>query len=679
MNGNIEILAPAGGEEQLIAAVRCGANAVYLGMKTFSARAGADNFDSEALARSVAFCHGRGVNVHVAVNTLALDSELADLEKTVDAVAASGADAVILQDLAAVRIFREKYPTVKRHMSTQCAVHNLEGARAAIDLGFDRVVLARELSLEEIRAVCKAGIECEVFVHGALCMCVSGTCYLSSALGGRSGNRGRCAQPCRLNFSNGERDYALSLKDMSHIKYIRELQAAGVASLKIEGRLKRPEYVAASVTACRLCLEGKPWDEETLRAVFSRAGFTDGYLRARRDVSMFGRREDSAVEDTNAVLGSIRELYRRERSSVPVDMHLKIAAGERAELKAFCGDDSVAVGGDVPQIAQNRPTDIDSARRSLEKTGGTPFYLEGLTADIDDGLIVPSSVLNGMKREALEGLLSLREKAGPAPAQAFKLRKFAPHRPENTSLWLRFASLDQLCGAENAEKIILPADAILSHPETVSDLGDRLVAELPYLAFPDFEQRVREKAEKLAKLGVRAVWAENIYALRLGKRLGFRVHGGFGLNITNSESLQEYADLGLDTATLSIELPARDISAIGAGIERGIAVYGHMPLMRFRVCPAKKAAGCGSCDGAPCISDRYGEKFRLVCEERRFTSLLNPVALDISDRNIPGVDYRLAYFTVEDGEACRKLISRIVSGQKSGEKHTTGMYYSKLL
>ena len=679
MNSNIEILAPAGGEEQLLAAVRCGADAVYLGMKTFSARSGAENFDVDALRRSVAFCHGRGVKVHVAVNTVAMDSELADLEATADAVAEAGADAVILQDLAAVKLFREKYPSIKRHMSTQAAVHNAEGALAAKALGFDRVVLARELTLSEISEVVKTGIECEVFVHGALCMCVSGTCYLSSALGGRSGNRGRCAQPCRLNFSNGEREYALSLKDMSHIKHISALKAAGVASLKIEGRLKRPEYVAAAVTACRKAEKGEPWDEETLRAVFSRAGFTDGYLTGKRDVSMFGRRDESAVSQTNAVLGSLRDLYRRERSSVPVGMKIRVAPDEKTALTVFCEGEEISVFGSEPQIAQKRPIDADFAASALGKTGGTPFYLHRLDADIAPGLMVPSSELNSLRKEALEKLLAARERAVPVPKQSFSFDADTIKKTADSGLWLRFASLSQLCGEDEARRIILPAEDIVCNPDLVSSLGEKLIAELPYLAFPSDEDRVRKMAEKLYEMGVSRIWAENIYAVNLGHRLGFKVCGGFGLNVTNSVAVGEYEKLGLESVTASIELPAREISALGSRVLLGVTVYGHLPLMRFRACPARKASGCRDCNGLPCLTDRYGTDFRLVCHGKRFVSLLNPVPLDVGDRKISGVDYRLAYFTVEDGEKCREVLGRLISGEKTGENHTTGMYYQKLL
>ena len=277
MNRELEILAPVGGEEQLVAAVRAGAGAVYLGMQRFNARRSAHNFDEAGLRAAVSYCHARGVAVHVTFNTLLRDGELSDALAELGSIARSGADAVIVQDLGAAKLVREHCPNLAMHASTQLTVHNAAGAKQLEALGFTRVVLARELSLGEIEAICAATpLEVEVFVHGALCMCVSGCCYLSSMLGGRSGNRGRCAQPCRLNFQVDGREYALSLKDMSHLEYIAALRDAGVCSLKIEGRMKRPEYVAAAVHACRAACAGEEYDADNRKNTFSRSGVTAG-------------------------------------------------------------------------------------------------------------------------------------------------------------------------------------------------------------------------------------------------------------------------------------------------------------------------------------------------------------------------------------------------------------------
>jgi len=329
-----EILAPAGNREMLGAAVFSGADAVYLGLTGFNARRTAGNFTPDELREAVAFCHARGVKVHVTLNTLVYDRELSGLADAVRAVAAAGADAVIADDLATAQLVKSIAPTLHLHGSTQMSVHTPEGAKELAALGYDRVILARELSLEEIRAVCEASpIEVEVFVHGALCMSVSGQCMMSAFLGGRSGNRGACAGPCRLPFDASAglkpgqpgRACHLSLKDMDYIPHLRELMDAGVASVKIEGRLRTPEYAAAVVTACRAVCAGQPYDEKLVRDIFSRSGFTDGYLTNRNDGKMFGVRTEADAAATRAATPKARELFRRELQRVPV--HYELSGG----------------------------------------------------------------------------------------------------------------------------------------------------------------------------------------------------------------------------------------------------------------------------------------------------------------------------------------------------------------
>ena len=416
MEKHAEILAPAGGEAQLRAAVLCGADAVYLGLRGFNARAGAENFDENTLPQTVGWCHARGVRVYVTLNTLVTDRELPQWLHSLDAVAAAGVDGVLVQDLGLAKIIRQRYPTLPLHASTQMTVHNLAGARLLEEMGFAQVVLARELSKEEIAAICAGtSMRCEVFVHGALCMSVSGQCYLSSVLGERSGNRGRCAQPCRLDFKSHGRGYALSLKDLTLTDRLRELETLGVASFKIEGRLKRPEYVAAAVTACRQSLAGEVPDLETLQSVFSRSGFTDGYYTARRDLTMFGTRTREDAAAAAAVLGKLSALTRNEVGRLPVDMVLTMAPGEPATLAVTDGTHRVEVAGEVPQTALTRPTDEELARRALEKCGGTPFYLQNLTCHIGEGLMLPLSALNRLRAAALTALAEARSVVVPYP------------------------------------------------------------------------------------------------------------------------------------------------------------------------------------------------------------------------------------------------------------------------
>ena len=416
MEKHAEILAPAGGEVQLRAAVLCGADAVYLGLRGFNARAGAENFDENTLPQTVGWCHSRGVKVYVTLNTLVTDRELPRWLRSLDAVAAAGVDGVLVQDLGLVRLMRQRYPTLPLLGSTQMSVHNLAGARLLEEMGLYQVVLARELSKEEIAAICAGtSLRCEVFVHGALCMSVSGQCYLSSVLGERSGNRGRCAQPCRLDFKSHGRSYALSLKDLTLTDRLQELEALGVASFKIEGRLKRPEYVAAAVTACRQSLSGEAPDLETLRSVFSRSGFTDGYYTARRDLSMFGIRTKEDAAASAEVLGRLAALTRNEVGRLPTDMVLTLLPGKPVTLAVTDGTHRVEVAGEVPQTALTRPTDEELARRALEKCGGTPFYLQNLTCHIAPGLMLPLSALNRLRAAALTALAEARSVVIPYP------------------------------------------------------------------------------------------------------------------------------------------------------------------------------------------------------------------------------------------------------------------------
>ena len=678
-----EILAPAGGREQLTAAVRTGADAVYLGTKSFNARGNAENIDASELGQLVRNCHVRGVKVFVTVNTLLTDAELPAMERLSDQIAESGADGVIIQDMAVFRLFQSRHPAVRRVASTQAAVHNVASARFMQALGYDRIVLARELSLAEIEKICRSvEIETEVFVHGAMCMCVSGMCYLSSMLGGRSGNRGLCAQPCRLEFSSGKRPYALSLKDMSYLSSVGELERLGVTSLKIEGRMKRPEYVAAAVTACRQALDGKPYDAQTLRAVFSRSGFSDGYLRGERSLDMFGYRRREDVSAAGEVLSGLSALYREEPQILDTDMALSLRAGQASCLQASSRGETVQVQGAAPQIARTSPTTYDKALRSLQKTGGTPFRLASLSLQNTENLMLPASELNALRRGALE---ALTERLGRTPPRARGDFSFpepvlhVPHGPR--ALWARFERAQQICKAEELEKIILPLAEIDRRPELIAQLGEKLVGEAPALAFPEYEEKVLGLLQKLYQQGLRQISAENIYAIALGKQLGYRVHGGAALNILNTEALRFYAEQGLETATLSFELSMRKIEEIGGELPRGILAYGRLPLMRMRNCPGKSPQGCAGCDGrSRVLTDRKKTDFPLLCMQRRYTTLLNSVPLHIADRPIANrLDMLVLYFTLESPAHCEHVIEDYVNCSPSTDFRTGGLYYRNLL
>ena len=403
----LEILAPCGSVESLEAALNTGADAVYLGMKTFSARKNASNFTFEELSQAVERSHMQGVKVYIALNTLFFDDETEQLKEAIQQADRSGADAVIVQDMGAARLVKRIAPRLKLHASTQMTVTSVSGALFAQKNGFSRVVLPRELSYEEIISITSTvDIETEVFVHGALCVCLSGQCLLSAAIGGRSGNRGLCAQPCRLDYTCGNRSNVLSLKDLSIIDRLKELEAAGVASAKIEGRMKRPEYVAAAVSQCRAVLNGKPADTELLRSVFSRSGFTKGYFDGSFS-NMQGVRSKEDTEGGAEAMSKLRQLYRTPYKRFTADMQIEVRADRPISCFITCGDLQAAVTGDTPQPAKTRPVTASEITDRMSKLGGTVFTAGKLTCNVDDGISISASAVNELRRKAIDAVSRL--------------------------------------------------------------------------------------------------------------------------------------------------------------------------------------------------------------------------------------------------------------------------------
>lgn len=689
MNRKPKLLAPAGGWEQLVAAVRSGADAVYLGAGGFNARQGAENFGDGALRRAVAYCHGRGVQVHVTLNTLFIDRETNSLLEQLEEIAASGADAVIVQDLGTAALVHRCCPSLPLHASTQLSIHNITGAQAMKDLGFRCIVLARELTGLEIADIHREmgeSVELEAFVHGALCMSLSGQCYLSAMLGERSGNRGRCAQPCRLEFSSPSgRPFALSLKDLSLIPKVNELEKAGASWLKIEGRMKRPEYVAAATAACRAALDGKPYDMETLQAVFSRSGFTDGYFTGRRDLTMFGWRRKEDVTAAAGVLGTLETGYRSEVPLVPVKMSLSIREGEPVVLTVTDGTRESTVSGPTPEKAQKRPTDEALCRRGLEKTGGTPFYLEQLDCAIGDGLMVPVSTLNALRKEALDRLLVLREEIDPHP---FLKPEFDPAAHPKTLdlkypvLRVRVERAEQLSEdlTRWAAMVILPLSELLSHRELLSLLNDKLAAELPVFLPPREEEAVREALVSLKKEGMTKVLCPGPGQVLLAKQAGLRPYGDYGLNVLNSHAMMTCRDMGVEDLTLSFEGNLRHSRSLGDYLPYGIIGYGYLPLMTFRVCPAQGEKGCGSCSSRSALTDRLGRSFPVLCREKKYSQLLNSVPLYLGDRqqNLVGFRHVTLRFTIEDAKRCAHVMRLWREGAAFEGERTKGLYYREL-
>ncbi len=674
----IEILAPAGGMDSVIAAVRAGADAVYVGLKEFSARAHAKNFDEDELCECVQYCHIRGVKVYVAMNTILFDEEMDSAIALVRAIARADADAVIVQDMGLYDLIRRAVPGMRLHASTQMSVHTPYGARALWELGFRRVVLARELSLTEIAAIHAEvpQMELEVFVHGALCMCVSGQCYFSAMLGGRSANRGMCAQPCRLPISFGGSDHALSLKDNGAVEWISELAACGVTSAKIEGRMKRPEYVATAVRACRQQRDDGVIDDDTrrwMRAVFSRSGFTDGYLGGELGTEMFGTRmKEDVLSADGKLLREIRASYKEERRIIAIDMRLAVSVGKRATLCVTDGVHTVTAQSDEPAAqAEHLPLTAAQATVSLQKTGGTPYTVNSIKCEIEDQVSVPVSVLNRLRRDALEELSRTRSWVHDYVTEDIDLSLPDEHRRTHG----RYAVVPTSALTESMQSfeiVFIDLFALTAEQATrLRDDGYRIGVEIPrFLA--GAEDTAEQRLTELYAVGVTDVLAHNIGAVYLAHRLGMTVHAGFGLNISNSYALRFYAGYGVSDAEVSVELDRRRIDRLHSPIPIGVFTYGYMPLMVTRNAPAGAPL---SCTKRAFLQDRKGERFE-VRERKPAFEIYNCVPTIVPYENDNGEKpvFGVFHFSVDNSVENMEKTLRNLSSNQGFDRFTRGLY-----
>lgn len=677
-----EILAPAGGYDALVAAVRCGANAVYLGGKALNARRNASNFSDEELREAVAYCHARNVKVYLTLNTLVADSELETAYDAIECACNSHADALILQDIGLVSVVRQVCPDMPMHASTQMSVQSIEGIRELEKMGFTRVVLPRELSESEIAAIAaKTDMELEYFVHGALCMCVSGQCLMSSVLGGRSGNRGLCAQPCRLPFGiNGKGGNALSLKDLSLVDELRRLEEAGVCSFKIEGRMKRPEYVAAAVTACKNSLNNiNDYNiNEALRAVFSRSGFTKGYFEGKLGKDMFGVRRKEDVEGAAPVLSSLARLYDGEKPLLPADMELKFKRSEPLTLKVSACGKTAAVTGDIPSEAVNKAVTEEELRDRLAKCGGTQFFAGDISIDLDEGLNVPASAINRLRRQALTELDGELAKGRDIPFTRTE-RFTAPHRAERMKLHARFFSEASVPDSlDGLARVILPIETSPEILKRVIDSGAQAAVEIPSAVFSNADKYVKKLTE-LKENGLSLAWVCGLDGVGVARRAGLRFACGFGMNIFNSVSVSEAAALGAEDCLLSCEVSLAQAAHIGGELPRGLMIYGRIPLMMTRNCPVATKLTCAECGGRSYLLDRMGVRFPVRCKNG-CSFVLNSRPLWLADKlnDIRNVDYGLLWFTDESKEECTRVISDYRGGAPQGE-FTRGLYYKGVL
>ena len=688
----MELLSPAGGLDSLIAAVQTGADAVYMGFGAFNARRSAKNFTDEEFASAVAYCHLRGVRVFLTLNTLLTDRELEQAAESLRKASDMGVDAILVQDWGLLTLAREIVPDVPLHASTQMSLFTLGGANEAAALGLERVVLARELARDEIREIC-AGCpaEIEVFAHGALCMCYSGQCEMSAVVGERSGNRGACAQPCRLPYGvNGpcRGGHPLSLKDANLSAYLTEMEAMGVACLKLEGRMKRPEYVAVVTGIYRRLLDEKrrPTAEESrrLEQAFSRSGFTDGYWLGKKGPQMFGTRPENAPEPKE-LFAEAREMYEngRENRKVPVNLRLTVRRGEPVRLGGACavhGGAAFAMGtGAVPEEARNRAVTAEELRQRLSKTGGTVFTADRVEIELDEGLTIPASAVNGLRRELLEELAKRRMDIPPRRKLPAPPLPDAPEGGQAMRFTCSVQKSEQVTAALLAEKpaaVYVPVEE-LERLDPELDWGEtELCAVLPRIFRTADETPLRQLLEQHPEAS--AVAIGNLGHLPIVRGLNRTLRGDFGLNIFNSRALLFWQGQGLASATVSFELRWQQVRDLRKYLPCEAIIYGRLPLMVTENCVTRCSVGCTHGAGSV-LTDRTGARFPVLCGYGCRCEIQNSKTLFLADKpemRRCGLTYGRLRFTTETPEQCVQVLQRYQNGGDwTPEDLTRGLFY----
>ena len=683
----MELLSPAGGWEAMVAAVQNGADAVYMGFGGLNARRSARNFTDEEFREAVAYCHLRGVKVYLTLNTLVTDRELPAAAEALKKASDMGVDAILIQDWGIWRLAREIAPDVPLHASTQMSLHTLGGACRAAELGLERVVLARELSRRDIHTITRGcPAEIEVFGHGALCMCYSGQCEMSAVIGGRSGNRGACAQPCRLPYGVNEKaagGHPLSLKDANLSAYLAEMEAMGVACLKLEGRMKRPEYVAVVTGIYRRLLDEKrqPTAEESrrLEQAFSRSGFTDGYWLGKKGPQMFGTRPENAPEPKE-LFAKAREMYEngQENRKIPVNLCLTLRRGEPVRLSGACavhGGAAFAVDGAVPEEARNRAVTAEELRQRLTKTGGTVFTAGRIEIELDEGLTIPASAVNGLRRELLEELAKRRMDIPPRRKLPALPLPDAPEGGQAMRFTCSVQKAEQVTAALLAEKpaaVYVPVEE-LERLDPELDWGEtELCAVLPRIFRTADETPLRQLLEQHPEAS--AVAIGNLGHLPIARGLNRTLRGDFGLNIFNSRALLFWQGQELASATVSFELRWQQVRDLRKYLPCEAIIYGRLPLMLMENCVIKNRTGTCTCQtGTVRLVDRVGEEFPVVKDPGTCRNvLLNGKKLYLLDKkeSFRGMGLwalRLQFTTENAGE-----VDRVLSEYRSGARFEPG-------
>ena len=689
----LELLSPAGSPESVIAAVQNGADAIYLGLGNFNARRGAKNFTGEEFEKAMKYCRVRGCKVYITLNTLVNDREIEDAVRCARMAAKYGAAGIIIQDIGLVSILRKAVPDMPLHASTQMSIHNLAGAEAAAEMGITRAVLARELSLEQIRFITKnCSTDTEILVHGALCFCHSGQCYMSSLIGRRSGNRGMCAQPCRMQYSLGGRmdDYPLSLKDNCLVDRLSEIEDAGVSCIKIEGRMKRPEYTAIVTEIYHKAIKEhkQPSEEEMkmLEKAFSRSGFTQGYFNGNRE-EMFGVRQEPD-SDTEKLFSTVRKAYSDgEIRRVPVHFYTVAEKGKPIKAIAFDDDGNKAMTeGPIPEKANRQGLTEAYITEQMFKTGGTPYSCIENKAKTDPGLYLSASAINDLRRNLISKLSTEREKV-PSPKKGSipPMPKNIPSISDPRCIF-QVRSEDQMI-PELAELkpayIYAPATLLAEKPELLDpfrEAGSIPVAVLPRIITDNQVQDISGILIKLREQGIEEALIGNMGHIFLARSAGMKIRGDFGLNTFNSYSLDVIKKAGFASVTASFELRIAQIRDMAKPIDTEMIVYGRLPLMVSDQCIIKESAGHCACQSPGQLADRMGSIFPVVKEYGCRNVIYNAHKLYLADKKediySAGLWGMRLMFTTESGRECAEVAKGYLGlSDYRPNVLTRGLYY----
>ncbi len=649
-----ELLCPAGDKDALLSAIAGGADAVYLGTDLFNARIRANNFTLDSVREAVRLCHAYGVAVYVTLNVAIYERELDTLLQYVASLYASGVDALIVSDLGVMRLISQHFPDFELHGSTQCTVHNLDGVDFLFLRGCKRVVIARELDRDNIEYICKnTKAETEMFIHGAHCMSVSGQCLMSYAMGGRSGNRGECAQPCRLPYKiSGKTSYPLSLKDMSLSSHMSTVCDLGVTSLKIEGRMKSADYVYGVASVFRSLVDEKrnadKREKDRLTSLFSRQGFSDGYFNAKIDSTMLGIRSEEDKAQSREIQGGEIKLPK-----VRINMEGSFILGKKAELTVSDGEKTVTVYGDTVEEAINAPISLDDIKKSLGKLGNTPYELNSITVTKDENIMIRVSSLNALRRSAVDALMETgREEKAASYSTEYKEYEKAVQRtamfskpeqiPEDVSYFDRvYVYLDRYkkdCGANG---VCLP-------PVILDSEWDKVEKMLAYAK----------------ESGVKYALVTNVGQIERVKKQGFIITADYRFNVFNRPCVDYLLSEGFDSVILSPELTLRQCKDMWGC---GVIAYGNIPVMTTHKCIIKDTAGCDKCRVR--MTDRTGASFFSEGIFGHRNVIYNSVPVYMADKmDTLGGFFHHFIFSDETKEQCKNIISAYKKGLATEKK-----------